>query len=56
MANPTNEVEASNLVDGALASARCAVQVCVHKTCGLSPGIIVFQRDMLLPIPVIVDL
>jgi len=28
----------------------------VHKTFGISPGSIVFHRDMLLPIPIIANL
>ena len=44
------------MVDRILASAQYTVRVSIHKTYGLSPGSIVLQRDMLLPIPIIVDL
>ena len=53
---PTNTEEANAVVDRVLASAQYAVRVCVHKTFGVSPGTIVFQRDMLLPIPIVVNL
>ena len=53
---PWNIQEANELVDRILASAQYAVRVCIHKTYGLSPGSIVFKRDMLLPIPVVVNL
>ena len=53
---PTNIEDANAMVDRILASAQYAVRVCVHKTYGVSPGSIVFQRDMLLPIPIIVNL
>ena len=54
-ANPTNENEASSLIDGALASAQHAIQVCIHETCDASPGSPVFQRNMLPPIPIVVN-
>ena len=50
-----DEEDANQLVDCVLASAQCTVRVCINKTCGLSPGNIVFQRDMLPPIPIIVN-
>ena len=53
---PTNLQEANQIIDRVLASAQYAVQVCVNKTYGLSPGTIVFHRDMLLPLPILVDL
>ena len=53
---PTNVTEANAIVDRVLASAQYAVRVCVNKTFGVSPGTIVFQRDMLLPIPIVVNL
>ena len=56
-AHPPNGItEAKEIVDRILASAQYAIRVCVHKTYGVSPGTIAFGRDMLLPIPVIVDL
>ena len=53
---PSNIEEANIIVDSLLASAQYAIRVCIHKTYGVSPGSIVFHRDMLLPLPIIVDL
>ncbi len=53
---PTNIEEANALVDRLLASIQYATRVSINKTYGLSPGSIIFQRDMLLPIPIIVNL
>ena len=50
-------MEATAIIDQLLASAQYAVQACIHSTyAGVSPGAIVFKKDMLLPIPIIVDL
>lgn len=53
---PNDLREANDLIDRVLASAQFAVRCTVNKTYGLSPGSIVFRRDMLLPIPIISDL
>ena len=53
---PTNTEEANLIVDRLLASAQYALRVCIHSTFGVSPGSLIFRRDMLLPIPIIVDL
>ena len=53
---PTDDLEASQLIDRILASAQYAVRVCINKTYGLTPGSIAFHRDMLLPIPIVVNL
>ena len=37
-------------------SASYAVRCTIHKTTGVSPGALVFNQDMLLPIPIIVDI
>ena len=52
---PTNAALAYEVVDTALASAQFAVRATVHRTMGLSPGAIVFHRDMFHPIPLLVN-
>ena len=42
-------------VDSILASCQYAQRVAVHRTLEISPGSLVFQRDMLLPIPIIAN-
>jgi transposase InsO family protein len=53
---PQSQEEATQLVDRALATAQLALRTVVHTTLGVSPGAIVFHRDMLLEIPYIADL
>ena len=53
--NPQNQVEAANLVDNCLATAQYAVRSAVHRVLNVSPGAMVFQRDMVLPIPLIAN-
>jgi transposase InsO family protein len=52
---PQNVANAIELVDTVLASACYASRTAVHRTLGVSPGALVFGRDMLLPIPVLTD-
>ena len=52
---PRNPEESANLVDCALATAAYAARTAVHTTLGISPGAMVFNRDMLLDIPLIAD-
>jgi transposase InsO family protein len=52
---PQNVATAIKLVDSFLASASYASWTAVHRTLGVSPGALVFGRDMLLPIPVLTD-
>ena len=52
---PTNMATAEQLIDNVLSSAQYAVRCTVHKTMGVSPGTLCFNRDMLLPIPIIAD-
>ena len=52
---PTNMASAEQLIDNVLSSAQFAVRCTVHKTMGVSPGTLCFNRDMLLPIPIIAD-
>ena len=52
---PRDVAEAYEIVDSALASAQFAIRAAIHRTLQISPGALVFQRDMLLPIPIIAD-
>jgi transposase InsO family protein len=52
---PHNVATAIELVDSVIASASRALRTAVHRTLGVSPGSLVFQRDMLLPIPLLSD-
>jgi hypothetical protein len=52
---PINVTQAYELVDTALASAQFAVRASVNRTMGLSPGAIVFHRDMFHAIPLLVN-
>jgi transposase InsO family protein len=52
---PQNAEEAANLVDTALNTASYAARTAIHGTMKASPGAIIFQRDMLLNIPIIAD-
>jgi transposase InsO family protein len=52
---PMNVATAIEMVDSALASAQYGLRTAVHRTLGVSPGALVFQRDMLLPIPILAD-
>ena len=56
-ANPPQHVaDSKQLVDTALATTAYAARTAIHSTLQLSPGALVFNRDMLLDIPVIADL
>lgn len=52
---PANLATAPALVDEALGIAIHALRCSVHSTLGVSPGAAVFNRDMWLDIPYIVD-
>ena len=51
-----NQLEAELLVDTALQKAAYAMRATVHTTLKVTPGSLVYQRDMILNIPVVVDL
>ena len=51
-----NQSQAQNIIDSALASASYATRCAIHQTLQISPGALVFQRDMILDIPIIADL
>ena len=53
---PQNVQHAEVLVDHALATASHALRSTVHRTLGMSPGALVFHRDMLMDIPFVADL
>ena len=48
--------DAKAIVDQALATASHAIRTNIHTTTGYSPGALAFRRDMLLDIPLVVDL
>ena len=52
---PTTVIEALELLDNCIASVIRALRTAVHRTLRVSPGALVFQRDMLLPIPVLAN-
>ena len=53
---PDNQLEAEFLVDTALQKAAYAMCATVHTTLKATPGSLVYQRDMILNIPVVADL
>ena len=53
---PHTLADAKGLVDQALATAAHAVRANVSQVTGYSPGALAFHRDMLLDVPIIVDL
>ena len=53
---PDNQLEAELLVDTALQKAAYAMRATVHTTLKATPGSLVYQRDMILNIPVVADL
>jgi RNase H-like domain found in reverse transcriptase/Integrase zinc binding domain/Reverse transcriptase (RNA-dependent DNA polymerase) len=53
---PANVQQANDLIDSALATAQHALRSTVHRTLQMSPGAVVFHRDMLLNIPLLADL
>jgi hypothetical protein len=53
---PQNQQEATTLIDHALSSASHAMRAATHRTLNVSPGAIVFHRDMMLNVPLIAEL
>ena len=53
---PQNLPNANATLDYALATASYALRSSCHRTMGLSPGAVVFHRDMLIDVPFIADL
>jgi len=52
---PVTAADAIELIDSCLAAAQRSLRTMVHQTLNVSPGALVFGRDMLLPIPVLDD-
>jgi hypothetical protein len=52
---PNDAAELYETIDSILASAQYAIRAAIHRTLQISPGALVFHRDMLLPIPIIAD-
>lgn len=52
---PINIPQAWDLIDNVIARVMHALRATVHRTLNISPGALVFHRDMLLPIPIIAD-
>jgi hypothetical protein len=52
---PSNVTNVAKLVNSALATALHASQATIHCTVGMTPGGIVFNRDMFLNIPLLTD-
>ena len=53
---PQNVQAAGELMDYSLATASYALRATVHRTMGLSPGVVVFHRDMWMDVPYIANL
>ena len=51
-----NDEQANHVIDTALQTAAYAARATIHSSMKISPGALVFQRDMLLDIPLIADL
>ena len=52
---PENLEDATVIVDSALQTAAYSVRAAKHSALGMSPGALVFRRDMLLDIPFVAD-
>ena len=53
---PQNVDDAAMLIDTALSTAAYSARAAIHSTLKISPGALVFHRDMVLDIPIIADL
>ena len=53
---PQNHEQAADVVDSALATAARATRIALHRQLQISPGALVYQRDMLLNIPLLADI
>jgi hypothetical protein len=53
---PTNLETAQQYIDDCLAAATYALRASVHKILQCSPGTLAFHRDMLLDVPVLINL
>ena len=53
---PQTTEQARAMVDYALQTAAYAIRATTHRTMGLSPGAVVFHRDMIMDLPLVADL
>ena len=53
---PQNPPQANDIIDTCFAAAAYANKTAIHRTLNISPGALVFHRDMILNIPLITDL
>ena len=53
---PQNLPQAKDIIDTCFAAAAYASKTAIHCTLNISPGALVFHRDMILDIPLITDL
>jgi hypothetical protein len=53
---PLNMIQARKIIDSALPTASYSCRVAIYRTLRISPGALVFHRDMVLNIPIIADL
>jgi hypothetical protein len=53
---PPNAVAANALIDYALQTAAYAMKATTHRTLGVSPGALVYHRDMIMDLPFVADL
>ena len=52
---PANEAEAAERINSALQTAAYGARTALHSTMKIAPGSLVFHRDMILNIPLLVD-
>ena len=53
---PRNLAQATAAIDVALSTTMHVTRCATSRSLGISPGVLVFRRDMLLDLPIIVDL
>ena len=53
---PGTLADAKTLIDSALATASHAVRTNISQATGYSPGALAFHRDMLVDVPLVIDL
>jgi hypothetical protein len=53
---PQNVNNAAFLINTALSTAACSARAAIHSTLKISPGALLFHRDMILETPIIADL
>jgi transposase InsO family protein len=53
---PNREIQANDIIDTCFATASYASRAAIHRTLKISPGALVFHRDMILDIPLLANL